>query len=196
MAELEKADLTGHTPYRFTQTLFGEKETEIATFDPTKDNRWTLISIDGQSPTKKQLKKFEKKKERQEKRGDDTDRFTDIITPGTVIFREENTETITLQFAPQLDDLPEKSQEFVQGIAVLTKPQKSIQTLRIFSKEPFSPILSVTMETFDMKVQFGEFHGQALPTSLSFRMKGRAAIKDFDIESLVQYTNIETVTDI
>jgi hypothetical protein len=190
-AELEEASITEHKKFAFVQRVDGEDGAEISAFEPTGDPQWTLLSLNGETPTKKDIKKYNKEKVKEAKRNEGNG-FRDLITKGSVVLKEETIDEVIVTFTPDLDDMSEKAMESMRGEATFRADDGTLSSLTIYSIEPFSPALSVKLEEMNMSFEFEEVMGETLPKRYLFSFRGKVAgLKSFDVDSVVAYSDYQ-----
>jgi hypothetical protein len=193
LAVLEQAQIETHQAFSYTQTIDSESNgLEISRFDAEREPSWELISLNGESPTDKERKKFQKDKVKEAERREETGSLVAMIEPGSVQVAEETAELVTLSFAPKMTDFPEDAQDALAGEAIWNKAQARLISLTVSSKAPFKPALGVKVNNMEMVFEFHEVAGYTLPEAVRFAFEGKlAGVKSIDVESTIAYTDYE-----
>jgi hypothetical protein len=190
-SELEEASITEHKKFAFVQRVDGEDGIEISTFIPSTEPEWTLVSINGEAPSNKEIKKFNKDKIKEAERNEGNG-FRDLIAKGSVVVESETESEIVVSFTPELDDMSDKAMESMRGKAVFNAEDEALISLSIYSIEPFSPALSVKLEEMNMSFEFDQVQGETLPRQYLFSFRGKVAgLKSFDVDSTVAYSDYQ-----
>jgi len=193
--QLDEASTLKHQRFSFHQRSLNNEDVEILVYQPDNQPQWLLVEVNGAPPSKKELKKFDK---RMAKLAEEPDRsgFHDLITKGSVTVVKTEADKIWLSFIPKIGDLPEENQSSLEGFAVMDRANETLLELHIDSKEQFSPAFSVKISTMNIAVYFEKAHGVTLPTVYEFSMNGKiAGVKKLDINSNISYSNYQPIMD-
>ena len=148
-----KSDLTiMATPltvaHTHTETVVKDDEstTTINRITPSNNPKWDLLSVNGKTPTKKDLKKFKK---RMKKQADDEkeDPFVSILNLESLTHFSSTDEFEIFAFDPVFSAFKEESKKDIDGRVYVDK-EGVIQKIKINAPESFKPVFGATMNTF------------------------------------------------
>lgn len=195
MSALEQIELEDSGRYRYVQTVRSEDgDWRKAQFDPMREPQWQLISMNGIEPTEKERKTYQKDKRKEAERRRDEQRLKDMLVPGSLTVIDETPQEVTLQFTPQLDDIPEKALPFINGQVIWDLQADRLSTVTISSTGAFSPALSVKVENMRMHFEFAALDDQTIPQNIQFTFQGKfAGLKRFDVDSIVEFSDVQRV---
>lgn len=164
------------------QTTSTEEGVWLASHNPNRDPVWVLHSVDGEPPTKKQQKAFQKQREEREA---DEDLMVDMIRPGTV----KETGTVAgrrqFEFEAIFDDL----ETSLFAMAELDAEGTELLSLTIRNIEPFSPAVAVKMSEFQVTMEFQPLEDFRVLETFQMTMTGKfAGVKTFDVDTTVHYS--------
>ena len=177
----------------------GDITSSIEQFDPLKDQpkQWSLLQINGQTPTEKQAKKFVKSKR---KNADDSDqqsfsvKLRDIIQLDSLQLVSEDHESIKASFDVYLSQLGEEATESLQGSLIFMKDRQFIETIEISNKGEFSPLFSAEITDFKLTFRFLKIDTAILPQQNDLAMKGTFAFfTEIDEVSTDTYSDYQYV---
>lgn len=158
----------------------GDISSSIELFDPTAepDKQWTLLQIDNQDPTAKQIRKFARNKLEQAEDGDQQSisvKLRDIIQIESLQLLSEDHKELTARFDVHLSQLGEETSEKLKGSLIFSKNQKFIEAIEITNTEPFSPVFSADINEFRLTFRFIKIDDAILPDQQALAMKGTFA---------------------
>lgn len=200
--------------WTFLQTTTGEEDEKVEHFDSSKEkeNRWTLLTLNGKKPTKKQIKKYLNDKrndvlrqEKEDENGDGEDAkgnkfLIKLIKPGSVKFIEANSSHKIYQFQPKMDGGDEAMEGHVFGEITVLRDNPMVTQIRLYIKEAFSVKIAKIKE-FETLMKFAPVNPENQATSPIFiqsiqaKAKGKAALFfSFDRSSLVTYSDFVEVS--
>jgi len=212
---LEKITWEYPDSWAYTETRRTKEATWVGRYDPSRDeaSSWTLLSVDGRTPTAEETADWleDKDAERSEDddesgqaadNGDDADDDTGVgmmIAPGSLELIEENEQHWLLSFTPKGED--EEESEFMkvmQGTLRISKPGGHLEMLDIANDKPVKPKVGVKIRDFKTRLTFGEAfeNGLVVPLSFHFRIKGRAYLAvGFDEMESREFSDFEPVIE-
>ena len=175
LAEMDEMD-TGENWF-FTTTIHTDKETLVSRNDPSKKEgaRSELISVNGDPPTSKRLKKFEKQEaERLAERDKDDSRsqFSEMVDFSTLALVEVTNGQALLSFTPVLDGLEEESDK-LNGSLRMNAETHLIEELSLANTTKLSPAFSVSLKTFNMIFSFIPVDGEVLVSRMKTSIEGK-----------------------
>ncbi len=176
--------------WSFTQSSNDGGKVEVTRYDGTKAgmDKWTLLSIDGKKPSKRQLKKYRKKmrknlehkKEQGAEEHDGNIFLATLVKPGSLKLAEENELHSIYHFRPVMDEDDEKEMEqYLYGEMIIRRDIPLIKQVRLYSKGEF-PVDGAKIKIFNQLMQFApvdpENHatGPVFFKSILVKVKGKA----------------------
>lgn len=163
----------------------GEISSSIALFEPTKalSQQWTLLSLNGQAPTKKQLRKFAEKKraaakQKQTENGGQQSfsvKLRDLIQLDSLQLLSNDPQRFHASFAVYLSRLGAEASQHLQGSLIFNKQQHYIESIEIVNTASFSPLFSADIKQFKLTLSFIKIDAAVLPQRQELTMKGRFA---------------------
>jgi hypothetical protein len=192
LAEMDETD-TGENWF-FTATIHSDEETLVSRNDPSKKEgaRRELISVNGEPPTSKRLKKFEK---REAKRHEDSDndnsrsQFSEMVDFSTLALVEVTNGQALLSFTPVLDGLEEESDK-LNGSLRMNADTHLIEELSLINTAKLSPTFSVSLKTFNMIFSFFPVDGVVLLSQMKTSIEGKAGfLKKFKESTEITFSD-------
>lgn len=159
----------------------GDVSSSIERFTPNKalDKRWTLLQINGDKPSQKQLKKYLKNKEKlanNKKEGKNYSiQLRELINQDSLKFHSENTSHIKMGFDVYVSHLGEDAKGKLDGILSYHKQDDFIEDITITNNAKFSPMLSASITDLSMTLSFVQINNAVLPSEQALDMKGTFA---------------------
>ena len=168
--------------WAFTLTSSGQDGDRVGRFDPRQpeDERWTLITIDGRLPTKKELAEYAENDHHfgdgDSNDDDGDDNAIDMVEPGTLRLVEETDDYWLLGFVPtddDDDDVGRKVLESMRGTVKIIKDGGYLADISIHNEKPIRPKVGVKMKKFLMHMSFGPIadDGPVVMRSMDFAIK-------------------------
>ena len=192
---LSEFDKNHHEKWAYTTTreVMEDEKTQVtvAQYDPRKPegNRWVLVSDNGKAPDAErvaafvkekakteQLKKQRANKKAEQKETDKEQKLIDMVMQGTLKLVDQNDQTATLSFTPNMAEMGEESRDKLQGKLVIDKKANHVSEMTITNIKPLSPAFSVTLEQFALGFFFTRIDNDILPKVISIDMQGKAAL--------------------
>jgi len=173
----------------------GDISSSIEQHSPQENKPWSLKKIDGQLPTKKQIKSFAKKKQQQ---SDSVKKEQNIQLPLRELIHHESLSLVSIDdkyivmaFDVNLKKLGEDSVGKLQGQLSYQKDDKFIEKISIWNNADFSPMFTANIT--DLAISFTFFHidGAVLAKQNEMKMKGSFAyfteINETSLDSFSDY---------
>jgi len=188
VARLDATDLDEDWYFRMEVTE--DEEARIIESDPARPGyeRRQLVSVGGAAPDEAQLEAFRKA---EKKRIDDLDPETRgyeyLVDTGTLKLEDVGETHTRYAFVPRVRAM-EKSREGLQGTLLLNNGTGQVDRLEIHNTEPLAPAFSVTVDTYQLILDFGEEQGEHLLQTLESTASGTAGfLKRFDSNVVVHF---------
>jgi len=173
----------------------GDISSSIEQHSPLANNRWSLKEINGQLPTKKQVKNFSKKKQEQsdsvQKEQNVKLSLRKLINHESLSLVSTDEKYIVMAFNVHLKKLGEDSVGKLQGQLTYHKENKFIEKISIWNNADFSPMFTANIT--DLAISFTFFHidGAVLAKQNEMKMKGSFAyfteINETSLDSFSDY---------
>lgn len=182
---ITKFEQTHRENWAYKATRFENEEGEITSsieqylpLNPP-EKQWQLLQINGKSPSKKQEKKFIKKKLKQKESKKSGANYAlalrEIINIDSLEFISENDSHIKMQFDVYLKKLGDDAKGKLKGHLFYNKHQTFIETMTITSHDEFSPVFSANITDFTLTFNFINIEGDILTQQHDMAMKGTFA---------------------
>ncbi|TQV87082.1 hypothetical protein [Aliikangiella coralliicola] len=154
--------------------------TEVYTPNEDKFKRWSLLELNGKTPTQKQIKKFIKKKVKASKKKDDDSanysiRLRELIDIDSLNLTNENETHKTMSFDVYIEKLGDDAIGKLDGELTFSKHQQYIDSIQITNNSEFSPVFSASITDFKLVFKFKKMKNAILPVENSMDMKGSFA---------------------
>ncbi|KGJ95933.1 hypothetical protein [Colwellia psychrerythraea] len=174
----------------------GDISSSIEQHSPQAIEPWSLNQINGQAPTKKQIKKFVKKK--QEQSSTDKKEKKSIQLPLRKLINSEslslvsvNEKHIVMAFNVNINKLGKDSRGKLQGKLVYNKEQQFIEKITIWNNAEFSPMFTASITDLTITITFLQINGAVLLKQNDMKMKGSFAyfteINETSLDSYSDY---------
>jgi hypothetical protein len=174
--------------------LHTSEETLVARNDPSKKEgaRRELISVNGEPPTSKRLKKFEKQEaERLEDsdKDDNRSKFSEMVDFSTLALVEVTNGQALLSFTPVLDRL-EKESDKLNGSLRMNAETHLLEELSLVNTAKLSPAFSVSLKTFNMNFSFFPVDNVVLLSRMKTIIEGKAGfLKKFKESTEITFSD-------
>ena len=173
----------------------GDITSSLEAYKPNNDlsKRWALIEINGQQPTKKQIKKYIKTKQKASKNDKDDDysvRFREIINIDSLSLYGQSDTHLEMTFDVHLKKLGEDAKGKLDGMLTFHKNKQFIDSITVVNNSEFSPLFSASISDFNLTFKFVKIKNAILPLENTLDMKGSFAFFT-DIEE----TSIDRFSD-
>lgn len=168
----------------------GDISSSIEQFDPSlpKRQQWTLLSINGETPSPKQQQKFVDKKHKENKKNTDVQneeenqegqnirlQFRELIQLETLERASETDDKLKANFKVSLEKLGKKASKKLQGQLTYDKNEQFIEHIVITNTASFSPVFSAKITDFKITFNFSKLNDSILPKEYELSMKGTFA---------------------
>lgn len=176
----------------------GDITSSVEHFTPNEDKnkQWTLIEINDQSPTPKQLKKFAKEKQKQAKDKADGKSysidFRTLIKQDTLKLLAEDDTTAEVGFQVHMEKLGDDAIGKLGGILYYNKQEQYIRDISISNNSEFSPMFSASISHIELNFNFIKLKENVLPKQIGMKMKGTFAyFTEIDEVSTTTYSGYQ-----
>jgi hypothetical protein len=174
----------------------GDISSSIEQHSPQSKERWLLKQINGQLPTKKQMSKFVKKKNKQntkKKQGDNIQLpLRELINPESLSLVSTDDKQIVMTFNVNIEKLGKDSMGKLHGKLTYQKEQKFIEKISIWNSEEFSPMFAAKITDLAITFTFLQINGAVLTKQNEMKMKGSFAyfteINETSLDSFSDYS--------
>lgn len=184
--------------WQFTMTVVQKEETQVIRSHPTlaPADRRQLISVNDSAPDSKRLEEF---REAEKKRIDEEDPnakgFAQLVDAESLVLTATDDTVIHYTFAPVVKAL-ENARDKLAGKLLLNRETGEIEELEIFNTEKISPAFSVTLESYKLKLKFGEAQGHHLLHAMESHALGKAGfVKAFDEKVNIEFSDFVSLAD-
>jgi hypothetical protein len=187
--------------WSFTITTLKDGKKTIEHHDASKPegSRWQLVLKDGAAPTKGDVDDYLKQKAKRDenRKKDDKNEIRKTIDDASVSLVSETAERAVYNFRMKADKPDEKEMaEKIRGTVTVSKAQPFVETMELTSAGEITPIVSVKIKEFYIKMSFRRDadHAVVLPTTMQSRMRGRAMfVKSLDSDVTVAFSDFSFV---
>jgi hypothetical protein len=182
--------------WHFTMTMVEEGERRIIRHDPLQKplEQRTLLSVDGMSPDKKQLKAFRKQEEQRIEDRDPEANFSYLVDLKTLKHTAQTDNHAEISFSPRVKRMEDFRDELA-GKLVLNTQTEQIEKIEIYNTEKFSPAFSVTLESYLLTFHFRDEQGARLLDNLLSSAVGKVGfLKKFDTETSISFSDYRPVS--
>jgi hypothetical protein len=176
----------------------GDITSSVERFTPHLDMnlQWTLITKNGETPTKKQQNNFAKdmsaQVSKQEKGANHAMKLRELINQESLVFKADNGSHISMDFNVHVKKLGEDSKGKLTGVLFYNKEQEFIDEIAISNNAEFSPMFSASISEFLITFNFIKIDNAILPKQNKLQMKGTFAyFTQIDEVSNDIYSNYE-----
>lgn len=178
--------------WSFQITSSGEDDS-IEAFNPLTKPEWSLTSINGKAPSRKQLKTYYREKKEDEEDGDIN--LHEMIDASSLRLLMDDGKVAKYSFKPILDDDEEDFTGKLEGELWHNKQKNFIERFDFFSKAPFSPMAGVKISSMQTSIQFQEISKDIFaPKAMLSEVSGRAFIvKKLDEKESQTFSNYQRV---
>ncbi len=195
---LNKLAADSTNQYSYTKKTIATEETRTIKYDPTEkgSDRWELVSVNGQSPTREVLKAFYKKQANNEgKKGRsftfDSEEMQDFS------LKSETAEMIEYSYRIESDKNKKMTEKLICEIAI-NKSDTSLAAIKMQITEPVSPMVSVKLEKFHVEMNFDRYQptGSPVLAQTKTRIKGKAMLfKKIDENVMEKYYDYKLIEE-
>jgi hypothetical protein len=161
----------------------GDISSSIEQHSPQETEPWSLKQINGQLPTKKQIKSFAKKKLNQEKKQSKPAKqgeniqlpLRELINEKSLSLVSIDEKYIVMAFNVYFNKLGKDSNGKLQGKLVYQKEKKFIEKITIWNNTEFSPMFTANITDLSLTFTFLNINGSVLVKQNEMKMKGSFA---------------------
>jgi len=181
--------------WAFTETSLHDEKLWVGRHDPRLegDDRWTLLSVDGQTPTSKEAREYRHDKDEHEDDSDDgTNRLTTSVEADTLQLIDETETHWVFSFVPDMDQ--EELVDSVDATIRIIKDGRYVEFMEIRNTENLEPGWGTKITEFLTRLTFGPAieGGPIVPYSINIKVTGRALLFiNFDEIEVIQYSDFE-----
>lgn len=192
-AALQTLDATDlDEDWYFTMEVIDGDELQQIESDPTRPpyERRELLTVNGEAPDADRLAQFaDAEKKRIDDQRDAPGGYAHMVDIATLEPLEAPADDEIYAFVPQVQKL-EKAREHLRGKLFMDAQSGWIRQLEIYNTETLSPAFSVSVDTYRLKLDFGEVQGENLLQSLQSHAIGKAGfLKSFDSKVHVRFSD-------
>ncbi|BCE00377.1 hypothetical protein [Marinicellulosiphila megalodicopiae] len=181
-----------YVPYQETETRFedDEKTTTVALITPDTDPNWKLISVNGQTPSKKDIKNYKKKIEKQIE-DNEKDPLSSILNVSTLqIFESKEDETI-YAFDPLFSDFNDDASKNLTG-RVFVNMDNKITRIEINAPFSFSPVFGAKINRFSINYNLDYYKQKAYITDYELDINIKiGGFKTLEMQAEAMYTDLK-----
>ncbi|HWW38698.1 hypothetical protein [Pedobacter sp.] len=174
--------------YDFKQTTItaGKQNTTVAKFDPSspKEEQWTVVSVDGKSPSKSETNTFRKNQAKQST-SDQTDESSYKI-------EKESPDHLVISYKPDPNAVP-KDAAFMKdcrSYMTINLKTKKLEQVQVLNEKPVK-IKILNAEKFDIVMKFN-WNDQAkryFCLSQNLNMQAKFMGQPVTVETITEYSN-------
>jgi len=169
----------------------GDISSSIEQHSPHASERWTLKQINGQAPTKKQIKRFAKDKNSTKKQAKSMQlSLRELINHDSLSLISKDDKQIVMGFNVHLNKLGKDSIGKLQGKLIFKRDEQFIEKILIWNNAEFSPMFTANITDLAITLTFLQIKGAVLFKQNELKMKGSFAyFTEIDETSLDIYSD-------
>ena len=187
---LKRMQAVSSKDWSYLQTTTENDKVTIERHEDDKGNKhqWVLLSINSKKPSKRQLKKYQKKIKNKE---DNSQFLTDFAKSGSIKFIQATDIHNIYHFQPLMDEDGKAMEPYIFGEIIVVRKNPRFEKIHIFNKGEFSAY-GAKIKHFEQQMNYAVTDPEHPDTSPVFlqsihgEIKGKAAI----------FFNLNQVTDI
>ena len=192
-AALQTLDATDlDEDWYFTMEVVDGDELQQIESDPTRPpyERRELLTVNGKTPDADRLAQFaDAEKKRIDDQRDAPGGYAHMVDIATLEPLEAPAGDEIYAFVPQVQKL-EKAREHLRGKLFMDAQSGWIRQLEMYNTETLSPAFSVSVDTYRLKLDFGEVQGENLLQSVQSHAIGKAGfLKSFDSKVHIRFSD-------
>lgn len=196
---ITKFEQTAHEHWSYQVSRYENEEGEInssfESFQPNVDvsKRWSLLKINGKTPSQQQIKNFVRTKVKQAnpEKENTTIKLREIIELDSLQLYADNQVNMQLSFTVHLEQLGEQATKNLRGILTYHKQHQFIKQIEIVNTGRFSPMLTADITDFRLILSFYHLDGAVLIHQQKLNMKGSfaffAKIDEMSLDTFSDY---------
>jgi len=176
-------------------------------FSPESGGLWTLLKVDGWDPTEEETAEYLEEKEAQRERETSEDEQggpprspIDSIDLATLVLEQDTPESLVYSFLPVGRGDQAKMMKKMRGELSVRKSDSCIEYLEITNPKPFRPQITVKLNRFFSRFDFGSPTGESIavggtcetivPLGTRFEMDMKAlGLMNIDVSVRATYSN-------
>ncbi|MFC3093270.1 hypothetical protein DRW07_03490 [Alteromonas sediminis] len=169
-------------------------------YQPAKDAdmRWSLLTINGMTPSEKQHLRYKKDKNNADNHGVAL-KLRELIVLESLQLQSETAHTYTANFDVMLEKLGEDASQQLTGQLIYDKQAAFISTIEITNVAPFSPVMTAKIADFKLSLHFKKVGDAVLASQQNMSMTGTFAffteINEVSTDTFSHYVYVgETAT--
>ena len=174
----------------------GDISSSIEQHSPESDEPWLLKQINGKSPSKKQIKKFAKKKQEQSNAQKPENNIQlplrKLINTDSLTLVSNDDKHLVMAFSVYIKKLGKDAKGKLQGKLVYQKDKQFIEKITIWNNADFSPMFTANITDLALTFMFVSINGAVLIEKNEMKMKGSFAyfteINESSIDSFSNYS--------
>ncbi len=178
--------------WAFTESRLSDETVWVSRFDPRRaeGERWTLLSVDGRTPTSRELREFASDKEDYETSA--SGQRLDLVDADTLELVTEDDESWLLRFVPDEDEV-----EFIDNVDASVRIMKNgpyLQSVDLRNSADIKPGYGVKIGTFLVGLEFGPavVDGPIVPRSMKIRVGGNMLLFfGFEETEVIEFSDFE-----
>ena len=199
---IERMDEIEPSQWAFVRTIQTSDQVLVARHDPRLVNTrhgWQLENVNGKPPSEKELAKFYQQVDQADvKSREDEDaapvKISTLVRIESFRLASSNEQSrATFEFTPAMNEGSNKKQDVFVGELVFDLDSQRVETISIRNTTTYSPVFSVKISTFDMRMKFEPIVGHVLLTEMSTHIQGKVFFKKIDEEVQVTFRDYEWV---
>jgi len=193
---LNKLAADSTNQYSYTKKTIATESTRTIKYDPTEkgSDRWELVSVNGQPPTKEEMKSFyEEKAKNEEKNGRSFSVVSDQMRDFSLI--SETDDMIKYSYRVESEKNKKMTEKLLCEMDIY-KSDTSLAEITMEITEPVSPMVSVKLEEFRVQMKFDRYQptGSPVIAQTQTRIKGKAMLfKKIDQNVMEKYYDYQLV---
>ena len=195
---LDTLDSFERDAWSYTQVTDEDDVTKVERHDASKPDgeRWTLLSIDGRTPTAREMESYRKEKEERDRRRKESDDDGDVDR-SSIRLTAETSQRATFTFKPKASGgMEAKFADKVVGTLVVNKDGGWAERFELRNTEEIAPIPGVKVSAFRLSLTFQRHAAtnHIVPAAIDFSMRGRAfVLKSLDQDRSTRYSDFVRV---
>ena len=200
---ISKFENTNKTLWSYKISRYEDEEGDITSsieqHSPKENEPWSLKKINGQAPTKKQIKKFVKKKQEQSSTDEKEDSQAEniqltlrkLINLESLSIVSTDEQHIVMAFDVHIKKLGKDAMGKLKGKLVYQKHKQFIEKIIIWNNTEFSPMFTANITDLVLTFTFVHIDGAVLVKENQMKMKGSFAyfteINETSLDSFSEY---------
>lgn len=167
-----------------------EKSLLEAEFDPLKNPKHTLLKVDGNTPTEKEIKEFNKDIEDEE--SDDSEGF-DGVLKGDYTLLSKDGDISCYSYIAKMEIIPGKKSDFNGKIWVNEKTEEIVK-VELINQKKIKIQVGVSLKSFVMLMEFKTFNNEmSVLDQMVMNIEGKAVVMEFSQKTVNKMYNYQLV---